>query len=1335
MSRDLLTTAILEASEKKIQLIKKLLSPEEYDSIASDLLLLDDDLSTHSAFSSNNNFVRPQSGLSESNEIASDRLRFGTSKQQSLAEFDHKKSLFQKREAIDFFFNEHPTRSQLNNGQSDLSIELRSGHYLNFNNASKEDKILKQTQFSLLDTLDGFLSLFGIPTTLNCLIKIGSEADESMEQGEDDKFIDDFRKVNSLPYTRRKNLLTMKRRLEADNQKLERTDSLVSLIDFGAGNTSKQNPFQLTKSTEPKQYYERTLSAINPLEYQPNITKRDTSDQAKLVDCLYEKVFNVRLSGYESTERKIYKLLNKCDHEVLLLLLNDKNYQGATYFELDPMISLFESATKKDARLKRKLRHSLLIWRWINNLDNLVHLDKNELLNSNNHLNLKGTSKWNHPSKLMVADEFRAIISSTNKRQEVVGYRLIEQARVLTMAYLKKYEANLIKRIKFNHENLRSMHSRSANQAPNVQELLREPQLNVDFTRTIEIIKSLVPKRTAKRPLMPKRRSNSAKQATGRLIKDQVDLESNNGELFSESHWHSLVMSKITSGLRLVITIQQASNVPLRVVTQHQQQVSSRPSSPSFFLTSSSPNPGPFSAANHSLVSPTTYVEVVFQKQQQASSLAEGKSPSWNETLFFHIQETDVAINSDDQQQSSMLLIDEYLQLNLYDYQQRQEEHLIDKSFNSHGQFSPDVRANKILASKQRIERHLLGSLKIPLTTLLSSGKIQGSFALNQPMFLDNYQFQAEPSFMASATAADSQYSTPIKDPLRTYINLFITLDPPMPSSLMDSSDNLFSLVNESHEPEHVFRYCKLYEQLFSRSSISTASDNSDFARRQYNPRRHLKVLVLQRDCKFCLIIRLISPLQPPKTLIDGIKNVEAKMHVLARFVSLLSPLKYGLFKMRLLAPNLWFDSAQLLNRNLGGFEEKAVLLCNYFLFLGKCSAIVLANKIPEGNCVYVIVWEEQARFIIEADQENANDSSLEVKQPIEQKDFVLKLPILINSRTVALWDPVTGRSFKLNDPSHQLTSIGSIVTMENVYANMQSNSLDNFISNINFDIRLKQYWYPLFEGSLITGAQSEQTIVNANNLLVTNAAKQMRHKSFTFKNQSNFRRQLTQLEQVKKCIGRPAIGPLVRDILGRSINYDTLSQEDCNDLRTNIEKTIKASLLKWRPNRPTYFNRTLSRLISDKLPMFEELYLQGFNNQASGGDLDWKNKLAELIRSEILMVHLASAGSRQIISWPINMTYTSMKTISNLLFASGVHNADLELNNESRIDQVGGTTAIKSSTQFLVSCFVQPYQTKLMSVWLYVAAIVTSIDKKATQQNRNALSPTSTIVADWSLQ
>jgi len=738
------------------------------------------------------------------------------------------------------------------------------------------------------------------------------------------------------------------------------------------------------------------------------------------------------------------------------------------------------------------------------------------------------------------------------------------------------------------------------------------------------------------------------------------------------------------------------------------------------------------------LSEPTTYVEITFLRQQSATSLAQGQNPAWNETLFFDLNNHPA---------SSRLLADEFVQLNVYDFRcytqpitsmnsnfADQQPTLALSSKLSTLNMSNNLSTNStgVFAQKQKIERQLIGSLRISLATLLSSGRVEGSFALLKPIMMDNYQFVANQSEQ------------------ETYLNLFITLDPPINEPLAGETYylQLESGATYSHEAKVVLDYARQWEktmsQFYPSASLISSSPASVLGAEGRNRRgkgRHVRALVLRADTnRYSLISRLIYPLEAPHDLpfgpLEGLQSdgekqlvedsqtmgstssnnrlLHRKMVALARFVSLLDPIKYGHFQNRALASCLWFSCDQLLSlKRLGGNEEKAVLLCNYFLSLGKCSAILLGDSIDLGRCAYVIVWHEQSRFIDEQlhsqvanllesinpilenkgdlDEQDSNlrQESLFKRQKVDDTNFMARLPVLITARSVQLWNVSTGENYKPGDQRLQLVSVGSIVTCENCYANIQQKDSP---SQVNFDIRLRQFWSPLFV-PLATSLHQQNQPISINLDKISHLKP---------------RRQLILLDNVRKQIGRPSLKP-TKNI---QLDYRMFSREQCDKLATDIEQSIKSHLMMWRPNRPTYFNRIISKLVHEKLSTLE---LSEVNQSG------WRTELAELLRNEVLNIpsefnlrpmgnfddqhNQHSFADKQMISWPANLSFTSMKSIIEQLYASGVHNADLMFLDDELV--FGQKSTI--NVQFLVACHVQPYPAHVMSVWLYVGAIVSN--------------------------
>lgn len=1081
-----------------------------------------------------------------------------------------------------------------------------------------------------------------------------------------------------------------------------------------------------------------------------NNRTRFSRETRQLVDAIYRKTF-VTNHAFDNINTKLFRLFNQVDLRYLILYLLDGTNESdlsSNLFTLNPFLDKFKDH-EHDCKgsSEGSMRQVLLVWRWLNNINQTVYLSDRE---NNKHHDL---------NRLEEIDSKLRLISATKLES---GYKAIEQMRIWAVDCIKKYESHLNEVIQFNNNILNHQQSTT-----HLRDLLLEPRIKIDLSGLVNLKHGIIPKRSARRPLLPKRskKGNVGKNFQQDIIQHSkeesktIDLES---QVFD--HWQRFTSRmRLTHKLQLVVTIQQANNLPMRVIQQ--QTIMTRSNTPQPYSSTPVGPTGPSTSPSNffnlvpselssnanigtqaSLSPPTTYVEVVFQRKQQASSLAHGKNPIWHETLFFPVDVPkfnylasqsglNFHVDGEDNQNSNNTieggnvkaqsqLVDEFLQLNLYDYNchvhtdtmnsDRQNE-LATLPLTSTSLSISDntLQSNRMLASRQRIERHLLGSLRVPLKTLLSTGRIEGSFALNQPLFMENYQFEPEQQVNMSgilSTQKQQNSNFKINNKFETYISLFITLDPPIliPFYLYLSTG--------SHEDEQIFEFAKLWERTVSRykrriskraiaNNLQTSSESKSAS---YYHIRHVRAVVLQHDAKYCFVSRLITPLKPPEELVEGTnKSKLFQMRSLARFVSLLSPLKYGIFNMRLLASNLWFDSAQLINKYLGGTEEKAVLLCNYYLHLGHCSAVLLGDAIPEGRCAYVIVWHEQSRKLDEQLQLNiasllessggvASSDNQSRDRLVDQENFLLSLPILINSKTVQLWDPNSGKSYNLNDPL-QLISVGSIVTCENVYANIQATES---VQGTNFDIRLRNFWFPLFEGSTKVDSKI------GNNFRRT----YLKRTNQT----NNIKRQLIELEETRRLIGRVLIKPILKNEIVQ-LNYEKLTEEHCRQLENSIDRAIKAQLLKWRPSRPTYFNRTLSRLLAEKLKLFEDYSIEASLDSSTEQPIDWKSELADLIRNEILMPHLSNGfNARQVVSWPMNLPYTSMKTILDSLYASGVHNADIMLEsagwnlNSASSSSTQLSQSTNCNTQFLVACHAYAYPARVVSVWLYVAAVIT---------------------------
>ncbi|KAF3834556.1 hypothetical protein F7725_027114, partial [Dissostichus mawsoni] len=123
-------------------------------------------------------------------------------------------------------------------------------------------------------------------------------------------------------------------------------------------------------------------------------------------------------------------------------------------------------------------------------------------------------------------------------------------------------------------------------------------------------------------------------------------------------------------------------------------------------------------------------------------------------------------------------------------------------------------------------------------------------------------------------------------------------------------------------------------------------------------------------------------------------------------------------------ACDLWSTCDQFLTLLAGDEEEHAVLLCNYFLSMGKKAWLIIGTAIPEGPSAYVLTLE-QSRFLI--------------------------------------WNPSSAQFYGQYDTFCPLKTIGCIVNADNVWFNIQEYSSPMTLS---FDLSKANLWKPFFSRS-----------------------------------------------------------------------------------------------------------------------------------------------------------------------------------------------------------------------------------------------------------------------------
>ncbi|KAK9808578.1 hypothetical protein WJX72_000007 [[Myrmecia] bisecta] len=723
---------------------------------------------------------------------------------------------------------------------------------------------------------------------------------------------------------------------------------------------------------------------------------------------------------------------------------------------------------------------------------------------------------------------------------------------------------------------------------------------------------------------------------------------------------------------RLLITVQKASNLPLRL--QHDgrqsperyQRPSRDPPERAMRKSLDEFNDRDYEDEEEEIragPSPTDrpggdlqpFVEVCFQGVARRTHTSEGDSPLWNEHIALPYIPPD-----DDMSAAALAEAPDVVTLNVFDEMAEDPEEpsiarsvytrtrsMLPPSIKRMECGKPDGPPGAAAADDEdcdcvQRERRFLGSVQLPVSAIYQLGTLEGALQLEVPPVVLGYR-------------SSDQGVVPA-------ISVYVTMQPPLQVSNRPADDAAMG------EHEDLTRHANRWAE--------------QIALLPQCAKRAIRSVAMDAEGTAALLTRYITPTQPPPGYSGGDPVALAR---LARFVALIPFLDDSIFRKK--RNDIWTTSAELLDMSAGDHEEHANLLAGYFLYAKHQAFVVTGTALSGANACFVLTNGHLVGEDLEkpdsADAPASPDPAKKAEisptgqaspqrnsDDVDERDEHGRLrgrrrsgetgptsrsvspnrrrgrrqsaepPVAAPVQALGcmlLWNPLTGHCFDVRDMAADLREVHMVFDGSNMWANIQMHAEP---WQISWDLEDRNAWRPFFS---------------------------------------------------------PAFPPRELGTLQTLIKYEELDDQFYEDLEAKVEDTVREAISKARRTVLTNTNKRVSRVLKKLLQSVADDVTELGALACGGGPLmanqAASNKLRAMRRMESKHEQVVSKEARSslvtghVIGLPLSDGYGD--AIRDAVLNTGIHMITDE------------------HVKFAMASHVERTGVKFVCcIWIYVAAI-----------------------------